>query len=327
MPGYAIPEGRDTVGMCFSKVIVKDLLRTRHRYDGIVITDFLKDMPWGVEHLPEKDRHRLIVEAECDQIGGENDPQYLIQLMKEGTVSLERINASIRRILTPMFKLGLFENPYVDPAEAKRIVKNPDFVRAGNAAQRKSIVLLKNEPRTLPLKPGSKIYIEGFKPEVAQDYGTVVTDPADADTVVIRVFAPFAYHKYPEGEAPTGWIAELFAKRLHEGTLAYEGAENSGELAAIKRLVGSGKPVVVCMYMDRPAVLSEFLSTVPALLADFSSDDAAILDIVFGRAAPSGKLPFDLPRNMASVLNQCSDVSHDFEDPLFRSGHGLNYHE
>jgi beta-glucosidase len=150
-------------------------------------------------------------------------------------------------------------------------------------------------------------------------------DSADADAVIVRVAAPFAYHKYPPGETPTGWIAELFAKRLHEGTLAYEGAENSEDLSSIKRAVASGKPVVVCMYMDRPAVLSEFLSEISALLADFSSDDSAILDIIFGRESPSGKLPFDLPRNMASVLKQRSDVPHDFEDPLFRCGHGLRY--
>lgn len=323
MPGYAIPVGYDTVGMNFSKLVVGDWLRRREGFDGIVLTDWLKSMPWGVERLSQKDRHRLIVEAGCDQIGGEDDPQYLLALAKEGAITPERLDASARRVLRAMFRLGLFENPYVDPEAAKAIAGSPAFVRAGHAAQTRSIVLLKNANGLLPLRGRPKLYVENLGAEVAANYGTVVTDLPQADIAIIKVAAPYALHRYAEGEKPEGHIAELFAKRLHEGTLAYEGAENAAELAAIRRLAASGKPVVVCMYLDRPAVLTEFIDQVDAMLVHFSSSDAALLDIVFGRAPASGKLPVDLPRSMESVQHQLPDVPHDFIDPLFSTGYGL----
>ena len=60
--------------------------------------------------------------------------------------------------------------------------------------------------------------------ETAAGYATGVDDPTQADVALIKVAAPFALHRYPEGQQPAGYLAELFAKRLHEGTLAYAGA-------------------------------------------------------------------------------------------------------
>lgn len=311
--------------MNFSKIIVADLLRRKHGYDGLVLTDWLKSMPWGVETLSPKERHRLIVEAGCDQFGGEDNPQHLIALMKEKVLSAARIDESMRRILRPMFQLGLFENPYVDPVAARAIVASVEFMRAGQSAQTKSVVLLRNAADLLPLDAKKKIYLENVSAEIAARYGTVVTDPSAADVAIIKVAAPFALHRYPEGQKAEGFIAELFAKRLHEGTLAYAGADNEGELASIRRLVATGKRVVVCVYLDRPAILTEFIDEVGAVLGHFSSNDTALLDLIFGRAVPSGKLPFDLPRDMDSVRAQQPDVPRDLVNPLFRSGFGLSY--
>jgi len=131
----------------------------------------------------------------------------------------------------------------------------------------------------------------------------------------VKVNAPYALHK--------GGVS--FARGTHEGTLAYEGAENADELQAIQRLTASGIPTVVCMYLDRPAVLTEFIDQAAAVMVHFSSSDDALLDVIFGRARPAGKLPFDLPRDMASVLAQKEDVPFDLGNPLFRAGFGLLY--
>jgi beta-glucosidase len=315
MPGYAIPVGVDTVGMGFSKIIVTDWLRKKYRFDGLVVTDWLRNMPWGVEDLTEKQRHQRIVEAGCDQIGGDNDPKYILELVKEGAIPESRINESARRTLEPLFQLGLFENPYVDPERAKTVVAAKEFVEAGALAQRKSIVLLKNATDLLPLSGKPKLYVENMSKDAAAQYGTVVDDPKGADVAIIKVTAPYALH--PGGGG--------FFRGAHEGTLAYAGAENAKELDAIKRLVASGTPTVVCLYLERPAVLSEFIGDVAAVLAYFSSDDNALLDIVFGRHSPGGKLPFNLPRDMASVEKQKEDTPHDLENPLFRFGFGLTY--
>ena len=79
------------------------------------------------------------------------------------------------------------------------------------------------------------------------------------------------------------------------------------------------------MYMDRPAVLSEFIDEVRAVLAHFSSNDNTILDIVFGGTVPAGSCHSIYPRDSASVAKQYPDVPHDLENPLFRFGFGLSY--
>ena len=315
MPGYAIPSSVDKVGMAFSRIIVTDMLRKKYRFDGLVVTDWLRNMPWGVEDLSEKQRQQRIVEAGCDQIGGDNDPKYILELVKEGSIAESRINESARRTLKPLFQLGLFENPYVDPERAKTVVASSEFARAGMTAQRNSIVLLKNAKELLPMSGKPRLYVENMNKEAAGRYGTVVDDPKNAEVALIRVNAPYALHEGGGG----------FFRGAHEGTLAYAGAENARELDAIKRLAASGKPVIVCMYLERPAVLTEFLGDVSAVLAHFSVSDEALLDIVFGRVNPVGRLPFDLPRDMASVEKQQEDVPYDFENTTFRFGFGLSF--
>jgi len=84
-------------------------------------------------------------------------------------------------------------------------------------------------------------------------------------------------------------------------------------------------PTVVDIYLDRPAVIPEIARASAALLANFGASDAALLDVVFGRFAPSGKLPFELPSSMDAVRRQKEDVPYDSENPLFPFGHGLVY--
>jgi beta-glucosidase len=57
----------------------------------------------------------------------------------------------------------------------------------------------------------------------------------------------------------------------------------------------------------------------------FGASDEAVLDVLFGREQPEGRLPFELPSSMAAVKAQLPDVPHDSRDPLFPFGHGLRY--
>jgi beta-glucosidase len=84
-------------------------------------------------------------------------------------------------------------------------------------------------------------------------------------------------------------------------------------------------PTVVDIYQDRPAVIPEIAEHSAALLANFGASDAALLDIVFGRVAPQGTLPFELPSSMEAMRKQRSDVPYDSENPLFPFGYGLSY--
>lgn len=328
MPYYGIPAGIDSVGMCYSKRIIKQLLREKYGFNGVVCTDWevITRMPWGVESLSEVERYQWILEAGCDQIGGDSRPEFIVELVRSGEVSENRINESVRRLLKNMFLLGLFENPYVDPEMAEKVVGCPEHIEAGKRAQRESIVLLKNKDGILPLSRGTRIYIprilvsEGdFPPQldgkIVRDYGCLVEDPSIADCAVIKINAPYKIN--PQ--------SGVFA--FHEGTLAYEDADNAFHLFMVRDVVEkmAGSPVVVSVYMDRPAILSEFIDNVHCVLVTFGVSDEALLDVLFGRFNPRGRLPFNLPRDMASVERQLADVSHDLENPLFKFRYGLSY--
>ena len=83
MGGYMIPAGKDTVAVNFSKAMATDLLREKMGFQGVMITDTLRSMPWGVEHLSQKDRHKTMILAGVDQILSENDPKYVIECVRD----------------------------------------------------------------------------------------------------------------------------------------------------------------------------------------------------------------------------------------------------
>lgn len=322
MPYYGMPVGTpyEEVGFGFNKSIITGLLREKYGFDGIVCTDWglLSDskilgmnMParaWGVEHLSRAERVQKALEAGVDQFGGEACPEVIIQLVREGKVSEARIDQSIRRLLREKFKLGLFDNPYLDVDAAERIVGNPEFRKLGELAQRKSIVLLKNEKQTLPLKSGLKIYVEGIKLDAIASYGEIVKDASKADIAILRLSTPYEKRK--------GFIERFF----HAGDLDFKEPEKSRILNILNKV-----PTIVDIYLERPAVIPEIAEKSAALLGNFGANDEAVLDVIFGKFAPQGKLPFELPSSMEAVRKQKEDVPHDSENPLFEFGHGLSY--
>src|SRR5204863_4248166 len=113
----------------------------------------------------------------------------------DGRIRESRVDVSVRRLLRDKFRLGLFDNPYVDPDAAERIVGNSRFRERGEYAQRKSIVLLKNGDRggapVLPLSGRPRLYVENLNPAVAAQYGEIADRPEDADIAVLRLRAPY----------------------------------------------------------------------------------------------------------------------------------------
>jgi len=323
MPYYGMPVGTplEEVGFGFNKDVITGLLRGKYGFDGVVCTDWSLLTPfkilwqemmparaWGVEHLSRSERAQKILEAGVDQFGGEACPEVIVHLVRDGKVSEERIDQSVWRLLRDKFRLGLFDNPYVDVKAAEKIVGKPEFRQAGALAQRKSIVLLKNEKQTLPLKSGLKIYVENLKPESIRPYGQVVNDIAEADIAILRLNAPYEKRK---GLAE-GWF--------HAGDLDFKEPEKGRILNILNQV-----PTIVDIYLERPAVIPEVAERSAALLANFGASDEAVLDVVFGKFEPQGKLPFELPSSMQAVREQKEDLPHDSENPLFPFGHGLCY--
>jgi beta-glucosidase len=336
MPYYSIPKDRtsEQVGMAFNREIVTDLLRGKLGFTGVVNSDsgIMTSMVWGVENLSVGERYRKAIDAGTDLIGSDGDPAVLVELVKTGALTEARADESVRRILRVRFALGVFENPYANPEEAARLVRSTEFQAKADVAQRRSIVLLKNAGGVLPLRAGARVYVEGIDPAVAARYSYVSTaHPEAADFCVVRltVGASAAPRAARGGPAPAGFAVE--AQRAGAGALLHSAdgrpidltvpAEQLDRLRALLRT----KPTVVAIHLDRPYVIPEIARESAALLATFGASDEALLDVVTGKFAPTGKLPFELPASMDAVRAQKEDVPSDSAQPLFPFGAGSSY--
>jgi beta-glucosidase len=319
MPYYGIPVGQtdEDVAFGFNKQIITDMLRGKYGFDGVVCTDWniISDgmigegRAWGVEHLSTLERARKVIDAGCDMYGGEASPEWIVELVNSGQIREARIDESVRRIMKDKFRMGLFDDPYLDVDNANKVAGNSEFRAKGNEAQRKAMVLLKNEKNALPLPKGKKLYIENIDKEIAVEYGDVVSSVEEADYVLIRVNSPYSQRD------------EYFLEQFfHQGRLYFTQEELDPILSKI-----NSKPGIIGINLERPALLSEIAEASTGLLADFGADDEAFLDIVFGVAEPQGKLPFELPSTQETVEKQLEDVPYDSENPLFPFGYGLGY--
>jgi beta-glucosidase len=327
MPYYAVPLGqlKETTGFGYSREIVTDLLRKKLGFEGVICSDGGVISPyvsqgrelsyakcWGEEDLSIKDRFKKAIEAGLDQFLVECTPEIVIELVSDGDISRQRIDQSAERVLRDKFRLGLFDNPYVEVDEAREICGNPEFQAVADLAQRKSIVLLKNEIRTgvktLPLSGDKKIFLLNIEPVVASGYARIVKNLDEADIVIARLNTAYQTRQGP------------MESIMHQGDLDFKCRD-------IKRVVElmKAKPTIVCIYIERAAVIPEITEQAAAILATFGSSDAAVLDVLFGRFQPTGKLPIELPCSMEEVRSQKEDVPYDSKNPLFEFGFGLTY--
>lgn len=328
MPYYGMPVGLEVdgeaieeVGFGYNKQVVDGLLRGVLGYDGVVLTDWelvndnhvgdqvLPARAWGVEHLDPPGRMQLILEAGADQFGGEECVEILLDLVASGRVSEARIDESARRLLAVKFRLGLFDDPYVDEEAAAVVVGRADFRRAGHEAQARSVTVLVNEPAgepILPLARGLRIYAENLSAEAVARHGQRVERPEDADVAIVRLYAPFEPR------------SDLFLESwFHQGSLDFP----PGLVVRLER-VAAQCPLVLDVVLDRPAVLTPLLPLASAVVGTYGSNDDALLAALTGAITPVGRLPFDLPRSMEQVRRHGEDVP-GYDDPLFPFGHGL----
>jgi len=247
MPYYTISYNQDPSGEnngnSYSKYIISDLLRGKYNYEGVVCTDWnithdyfhvegFEGKCWGNETLSVAERHFKVIEAGVDQFGGNNDKGPVIEaynmwVEKYGEQSArERFEASAVRLLMNIFRTGLFENAYLDPAKTAEIVGNPEFMEEGYEAQLKSIVMLKNHNGVLPQKNRLKVYIPSYNvparasmfggaasgsqlvnpvaDALANKYFDRVDNPKDADLAIVFIQEPSSGSGYSVADRDKG---------------------------------------------------------------------------------------------------------------------------
>lgn len=243
MPYYTISTGEgEKVANGYNKYLITDVLRNQYGYDGVLCTDWgiTNDMssvsrfegkPFGVEHLTIAERHYKAIDAGMDQFGGNNDINPVLEAFEMGSKEYgesamrKRYEESAIRLLTNMFRTGLFENPYLDVEKTTQIVGNSEFMKAGFEAQLRSIVLLKNSQNVLPVKTKQKVYVpqryiapttnwwgitsepktvDPYNLEVVSKYFELVDSPQEADFALVGIESPDGGVGYDEADLEKG---------------------------------------------------------------------------------------------------------------------------
>ncbi len=351
MPTYSILKDLDLgegvieqVGANHNEYLLQDLLRGRYGFDGVITSDWgiANDcpeacrenrppaffvgpwgagMPWGVEDLTLPARYASAIQAGVDIIGGSDQPQHILEAVEQGLLTEARVMEAGQRVLQQKFELGLFEDPYVDPAAADAIVGSDASRAAGLDAQQRSLTLLSDttpaaEARSraardagspaLPVRvePGMTAWLSGVQAEAARSAGfTVVDDPAGADVAIVRLADPRG------GDDLTD--------------LGFTGSE--ADYQALVRAHVAGARTIAVPQLTRPLILGNVVENSDAVLASYGVSDEALLNVITGTAEPEGRLPFELPSTMDAVAAQLYDVPNDSASPLFAYGAGLSF--
>lgn len=247
MPYYTISFGidnqnKENVGNSYNKYIITDLLRGKYSFDGVICTDWgvtsdekavdgFGTTCWGVETLTIAQRHYKIIMAGVDQFGGNNDAGPVIEAYQMGVKEhgeafmRARMEQSAVRLLKNIFRVGLFENPYLNVEDTKKTVGNEEFMKAGYEAQLKSIVMLKNKNKALPIAKQKTVYIPkrttaagrdffgGSTPasvsypvniNLVRKYFKVTENPAEADFALVIIRSPNSGSGYDATDVKKG---------------------------------------------------------------------------------------------------------------------------
>ncbi|MDR0738209.1 MAG: glycoside hydrolase family 3 C-terminal domain-containing protein [Prevotellaceae bacterium] len=308
MPYYTISynQAKDGTNLAngFSTYIITYLLRGKYDYDGVVCTDWLitanegktpgdfDGKPWGVEAKSIAERHYIAIMAGIDQFGGNNEMGPVIEAYNMGVKEhgkkfmRNKFERSAVRLLRNIFRLGLFENPYVDPQESAKIVGNPDFMQEGYNAQLKSIVMLKNKEDVLPVEGRKTVYIpEVYTPsvkdwwgnwskpslkvpadlELVKKYYNVTNDPSKADFAIVFISGPYTnkdgggYDKHDREAGGNGYIPISLQYRTYTAEDAREHSIAAGDPVVDPTVTNrsyKGKTVTASNTMDLNTVLT-----------------------------------------------------------------------
>jgi beta-glucosidase len=342
MPSYSSWNG---LKVSASKRLLTEILKREMNFDGFLISDYN-----ALDQLAAdfKQAIAISINAGMDMVMVPKKyrefHQLLLALVKEGGVSQARIDDAVMRILQVKIAMGLLDksrSPLADRS-LQASFGSPAHKRVARQCVRKSMVLLKNEGRILPLsKKAKRIHVAGKN---ADDIGnqcggwTIDWQGKSGDIMpggttilqaIKRSVAPTARVTFSiDGANVKG--ADVAVVVIGETPYA-EGRGDRAELslaaedvAAIDNLNRAGVPVVAILVAGRPLLIEPVLSKCRALIAAWlpGTEGQGVADVLFGDYRPTGKLSMTFPRSMADALSNVGDKSYH---PLFKHGYGLSY--
>ncbi len=367
--------------------LLRKVLRDEWNFDGFVVSDWCS-MSEMIAHgyaADRKDVARISANAGVDmEMVSQTYTDYIEGLVAENKVSMQVIDDAVRNILRIKYRLGLFDNPYIDTTKATTIYSDKHLQAARRAAV-ESAILLKNNG-ILPLKPEQTIAIIGPMAHAPHDQlGTWSFDGEKNRTVTpLRALQTDEYkhikYRYEVGlDYSRDSDIKNFSKvkatvKQSDVALVFVGEEAilSGEAHSLsninligaqsellKAVKSTGKPVVMVVIAGRPLTIERDLPYADAVLYNFhpgTMGGLAIMDLLYGKENPSGKLPVTFVREVGQIpmyynhnntgrpaqdwitlikdipleapqtsLGNTSFYLDSGKDPLFVFGYGLSY--
>ena len=327
--------------------LINDILKNELGFSGFVVSDWA-----AIDDIDEDYKTSIItaINAGIDMVmvPGEHSNKshsYIefINLLKEsvleGSVSINRIDDAVYRILKIKYSMGLFEKPLKDYKKLNEVgsSKNRELAREG---VNKSVVLLQNN-NILPISKNIKsILVAG---EHGHDLGyqcggwsiswqggsgntTIGTTILDGIRDNIGNQSSVSFSK--NGDEPNDH--DIIIAVVGETPYAeMKGDSESLELSnkdklLLERLIKTGKPIVLILISGRPMIITPYLEHVDAVLAAWlpGTEGSGVADLLFGDVSPTAKLSFSWPRDMSQIPINYGDKTYD---PLFPLGYGLTY--
>jgi beta-glucosidase len=313
-----------------NEFLLRQVLRDEWGYEGFVVSDWDSISQLAVHGLTADDRESAFEAANAGvdmEMASRTYADHLAALVADGRISPEQIDAMAGNVLRVKLRLGLFDNPYTDPAAFPGIAI-PAHLDLACEAARQSAVLLKNDDGVLPLSPPdlrSLAVIGPLADHPSEQLGTWVFDgdPRYSRTILpaIREAAgPSVTVQFAPGLDTTrtrsrdGFRAAIELAQASDAVVLVLGEEAilSGEAHSraeislpgaqedlIREIAAVGKPVILVLMAGRPIALERVVGSVHAILCVWhpgTMAGPAIADLLFGAEAPSGKLPVTFPR-------------------------------
>jgi len=324
----------DGVPSSGNEFILKQVLRKEWGFDGFVVSDWasIREMIAHGFAADEKEAALKAVNAGVNmEMVSMTYFNHLKELIKEGKVKQETIDDAVRNILRIKFRLGLFENPYVDVNQASVMYADTHLAAAKRTAT-ESVILLKNDNQTLPLDENIKtIAVVGPMADAPyEQMGTWVFDGDKAFTktplnalkekygnkinIIFEPALAFSRDKNTDGIEKA-----VKAAAQADVVLAFVGEESilSGEAHCladlnlqgaqselIQAVAKTGKPVITVIMAGRPLTIAKEAALSSAVLYSFhpgTMGGPALIDLIFGKEIPSGKTPVTFPKTVGQI--------------------------
>jgi beta-glucosidase len=349
LPPYqaALQAGAATVMTSFNELngipatgnrwLLQELLREEWGFDGVLISDY-DAIGELIFHGYAQDHRQAALQSALAGVDidmmGDAYHFHLADLVRDGQIPEDFIDAAVRRILELKLDLGLFEDPFVEAASTASYLMQPETLELARQAAEASMVLLKNEGGLLPLQPeGKRIALIGPLADERQSLlgswscaGRPEETPSLAES--LRLALPSGSSLVTargcevEGEEP-GFESSLAAALeaaagadlviLAVGeTEAMSGEAHSRahlglpgrQQELVEAVAAAGKPAVLLLFTGRPLAIPWIAEHIPALLLAWQGGTctgAAAANLLLGRASPSAKLSICFPRAVGQI--------------------------